>query len=325
LALLGGALAGWPLIEGSVASACSEVQMPGYAAFAASVPAAGAEQMPIDTAVAVDLEIHGHGLLEDVTISVFEADGLRPVPGTFAVYSWDRPFAGWRPAAVLQPGTRYQVEAVARSRSPRPASARGPEQLSFSFVTGDQRSRPLVIAGRMEAQLADSDRPDYSTCTPGLCTCTPTTEVRGTLARLKLPHFSGGQAQGGYFAQVMVTADRPFDFAEGSNPPVQHVFANGGVAVRSGQIIDQIIGKVDDPVQAYRPCFALKVMDVAGNTAVGEPLCLDQIIPAARQLEAKPGSSGCQLAGPGGQGRTSLGCLLLLGLLVIGLRLRPVR
>jgi hypothetical protein len=74
---------------------------------------------------------------------------VKPAPGTVAVYSWDRLFAGWRPAAPLRPRTRYQVEAAVRSGVPRPGNAQGPEQVSFSFVN----RRPAICVPPSAAAL----------------------------------------------------------------------------------------------------------------------------------------------------------------------------
>jgi hypothetical protein len=298
------------LLGAAKARACSPPeQPPPYTAFGASLPRAGASGVPLDSAVALDLEMYGTGQPSQVTIDVFEGDSKTAVSGHAALYSWDRTFAAWRPSSPLRANTRYRVEAAVKSPVPRPALARGPEQLSFTFTTGEQRTAPIAIQGHLQVQLEPYERPDYSTCNPGLCECTPTARERGTRARIEVPAFSGGEAERGYFALVMVTADRPYDFAADDSPSKQHVFSNAGMVVQAGRAGELVAESIDDRTQSYRPCFALRVLDVAGNVHTGESVCLGGAVAPVKKLQGTdPGGidadtrGGCHVAGRGGGG-----------------------
>jgi hypothetical protein len=187
-----------------------------------------------------------------LTVAVTEADTGSAVPGRVERDAWGRRFAAWKASSLLRPHTRYKVEAEVRSDTPIPAGA-GRERLSFTFTTGEGRTPPLAITGRLEAKLESYERDDYSTCSPGHCNCKPTSRLRGTRARLTLPAISGGVGEGGYAANITVTADRPFDFAASYEGDPPHVYGSASRIVPVGQRFEVVVEGIDDKTAAYRP------------------------------------------------------------------------
>jgi hypothetical protein len=281
-------------------------------------PAADAEDVPLDTAIAVTEERIGTPNVLGVTIEVTERETGSAVYGVFTPLYWGQYMGRFQPDEPLSAHTRYDVHVVA---NPDPeAGAANTDELDFSFTTGNLLTTALRLAGDIEVTLEQYERPDYDSCEPTEpCTnCTPTATLIDTRARVRLPAVSGGQVAFGYRAWVSVTADVPRGVESSDDPdaPRAHVLANGMTMLTPNEpgelIIDSLIA-----TQSYQPCFTLEVTDLAGNS-VTKSACPNIVV------EANDEQGGCSLS-PGPRVGTGLGGLLLLLGLLAAQRRRSAR
>jgi hypothetical protein len=206
--------------------------------------------------------------------------------------------------------------------------------VSFTFTTGSGRSPPIESQGQMQVEIETytRDRTDWSRCyaTPA-CTscgcdasqCTPATvHEEASRARVTLPTFSGGLSDPGYVALVRVTADSPYQFPAGVDTTATGVLATGSATGLGENTPSEILIELNQgqATTAYRPCFALRVTDLAGNLRDGDPVCLSAIVQPVRNLDQT--ATGCRVAGPGGREGVSF-WLAPLGLLLFRARRRP--
>lgn len=272
---------------------------PGYADWGSTIPSNGATNVPLDAAIAVD--INHYGGIPDATEVATLTDSVtgESVPGTSAEYYWGRSFLGFKPTTLLAPNHRYLFEAAITTTVARPENASGNERVSIAFTTGESAAPALEVVGKMQVELEDYEAPDYSTCSPGMCTCTPTVTKSDTRAKITLPGAQGGQSERGYFALVMVTRTEPYIFGEAANSTMA-VQANGTAVVGSEPGATMTIGGLAS-ADPYVPCFALQIRDLAGQKVVGEPLCLSDTLVHPR---TNTGSTGVPPA-TGGTGGVS--------------------
>jgi hypothetical protein len=284
------------------AAACSPPPpQPGYGSLIVRTPADGAAGVPTNGAIILDQELIG-GVPKEVTVSLVEATTGAAVSGNYQSFYWDRLFLAWRPEKPLRPLTVYRVDAAVRSEAPRPATATGAESLSFTFTTGTGPVPSLDVQGQMQVSLEtyEHQREDWSGCPMTSCGpvsgCTPRlVREQRTRARVSVPAFSGGLAEAGYFAVVPVTAETPYAFPRGD------VGFTGALAVGSRTGIrpdapSEILIELD-ALASQRPCFALRMADLAGSTRDLAPVCADATVQPTRSLEQ---SGGCRVAGDGG-------------------------
>jgi hypothetical protein len=268
---------GFLTVPAPPASACSppEGPQPAYTALGSTVPADGTKGVEIDAPVLLDLQSNEPGPSQSLSVVVTEADTGAAVAGDGGRDAWGRAMVVWKASAPLRPLTRYRVVAQVKSPTPIPAGVMGRERIELTFTTGEARTPPLALAGRLEATLESYEAPDYSTCTPGLCNCFPTGKLRATRARVKLPLISGGASQRGYMAAITATAERPYDFAA-ARPEAPR--GSAALLVQPGQA-GELEVLLDGQSPPYRPCFALRVEDPARAQIIGEPVCLTAMVP----------------------------------------------
>jgi hypothetical protein len=323
-AVAAGSLLFWPFGV-TPASACSPpAPPPGYGALLDHVPSVGALDVPTNPAVILYFE-KLQGPIQGFTIAVSEDATGKVVAGSAAHYYREREFVAWRPTAPLRPLTRYRVDAAVMSLGKRPSTATGVEHLSFPFTTADKPFPPIEAQGRMQVQIERYQHEDLSRCTTtpicggcGGCYCESTlAREEGTRARVKLPAFSGGLSTPGYYALVRVTADVPYQFPDGEDNTAEGVRATGSISdLAAGTAVDIEVYDLER-LAPYRPCFALRVADLAGNALVTESVCLDMTVEPGRKIELPPGVSlpPAQPPAPGqspqpGQGAAGGGCTL---------------
>jgi hypothetical protein len=248
-------------------------------------------------------------------------------PGTAAIYYWDHFFAAWRPSAPLRPNARHRVDVTLTNDAPRPAGANGADQLTFFFTTSDQRVPSLTLQGAMEVRVEQYEREDWSRCTPQTscaasscgcgCTSTNAREV-GTRARVTVPKISGGLVDPGYLALVRVTADTPYVFPHGEETDLSAVLGTGSETGLRADTPAELVFDLDGQKALYKPCFALRVSDLAGNESTVDPICVDMTVETPRKLpltSSGPPTGGCRVSGRADE--TVVGLLVVLaGVLV---------
>lgn len=278
-----------------------------------SLPADGATDVPLDAAVllpsrtwtdpsALDYPAPFDSLL---TVTVRDEETGATVPGGLKGWGGQTVGAVWRPERPLSPNRRYTLQATLSQRAPRPSNAEGPTELRLSFSTGSRLTAPLELLGGLEVRLERREVPRYD-CPSDGCGCEEDGTERASHARVQVPAIQGG-ALGTYEVQLWVTDRTPRRF-DGSDPNAGHAVSWGVWNVGSSGAATETLFQMPRHDDAYRPCFAWQVLDPAGRTLEGPPVCLDE------EVEPPGGFLGCSV-GPGSS-RGAVAVLLLAGLAV---------
>jgi hypothetical protein len=236
----------------------------------------------VDSALAI--EVHGYGdAYPTPSLSLQDAVTGKAVAGTLTEVAWDRILVRFVPTQALEPNHEYLLKGQVKPEVQRPKDATGAESLQARFTTGAGAAPALQVVGSLKVTLEPTESDDFSTCTPGPCTCTPTQKLRDTSARLELPAATGGDASRGYNVLVMVTQDTPFDFS--ATDGAVHVYTNGAAIVQHEAGTELVMSSLAADSE-YHPCFSTQISDFSGHTLTAEPVCLKQSVPALGQPDS---------------------------------------
>lgn len=206
----------------------------------------------------------------------------------------------WIPNAALAPDATYQAHFNS-------GYEREPDTM-WEFTTGDAVAEPLSLQGKLVVTLESGTDPIVE-C--GLCgtNCVEKGQRLVTKARVKLPVVQDGV--GARSGELWLTDDTPRDLslpekADVASAPEVHLvslasyvsFDDAGLATRD------VLVTLPEEADPYVPCFALRVTDDRGDSAVAESLCLNRQF-SSRSTE----SDGLDRdPGDGEQASTRSGC-----------------
>jgi len=279
--------------------------------------APGAADVPLNAPIQVTLKEGADGPVVNAlepTLSLTklgdeQAVALKPLLGA--------PTLAWLPLQPLAPSTTYEAHY-------NPGYEGQPDTI-WQFTTGSGTAPELALQGKLSVTLEAGTDPTYeriNDCGSGVQTGTAAV----TKARVRLPHAVAGFA--GRFGELHVTDERAFDF---STPAKSAPDANEGHLVSLSAYADlesddEIVLTLPEEAQPYHPCFAFRATDARADEALTEPLCLDQLFPAAEtKIEPEPSnsvddqgraSSSCSFSAPAGGGSGGFAVALLVGALL---------
>lgn len=294
------------------AQACSPPPTPRlYYTFAESHPALE-QRLFVDGAVLLGSRAwftegeFAESFQEVLTVTVSDAETGVTVPGTLTAWWGATPGVAWKPEASLLPDRRYTLVAMLGQSAPRPGDAEGSTELRRTFTTSDQVAPPLELLGMAKVELEEfeTDELDCSQA-DGMCACEKVGRETSTSAHIQLPGIRGGAIEGLYRVELWVTDGTPYRFGA-PDQHLEHEVLSGSWGRDSSGLPFETFFEMPRNDAPYVPCFAYRVVDVAGNVREGTPVCM-------REEIDPPGAEGGCAAGPA-QGR-SLGAA---GLLLVG-------
>jgi hypothetical protein len=247
-------------------------------------------------------------------VTVTDVETGASVPGELMPW-WGAPNGvAWLPKASLLPNRRYELVGTLPQTAPRPSGAQGATEFRKTFTTSDQVASPLGFLGMARIQLEAFER-DRLYCSPSLCTCEKDGREISTRAHIQVPGVQGGALPGAYRFEFWVTDKTPFRFDE-PNQHLEHEVLWGTWGVNSSGLPTETDFELPRNDSPYVPCFSYRVVDPAGNTLEGEPVCMKGKIDPPGDEE---GGLGCA-AGPARGSFLGLALLVLLGASMKGAR-----
>lgn len=304
-------------LTGSPAAACSPaVPHPLYFTFADSLPGED-ERLLVNGAVLLiprGWEVYAESqetFDEVLTVTVTDLETGATIPGR--LQTW-RGGAAWRPEASLLPNRRYELLGTLQQQAPRPADAQGSTELRKTFTTSDQEAAPLEFLGDVEIRFEEFER-DKLECHGASCECEKVGKETSTRAHIEIPSIQGGALPGAYQVEFWVTDNTPYRFGE-PDQHLEHEVLWGVWTVDSSGAPTETAFEMPRNSSPYRPCFTYRVVDPAGNTHEGPPVCMD------KEIEP-PGDAGGFLGCAAGPGRPQgVAFLVLLGAVALVWRSR---
>lgn len=259
------------LAHSAAALACGEADEPYYVV---SEQLPSGDGVPLNAPLIVDLEESANGPAEphlspSLTLTVDGSDDALELKAVGR-----EPHLVWVPTQPLAPNTNYEAHF-------NPGYEGLPDSI-WNFTTGDETTPPIALEGELSATLERGIDPTFE-CPKCFGDCTQTGQRDVTHALVTLPRVKDGFV--GYSGQLWLTDNTPYDFSEPtkgeSGPNLGHVVSLEATVSfdDDGKPLLPVQMTLPEEDEAYRPCFALRVFDERGDTAIAESFCLAETFP----------------------------------------------